>query len=199
MNSYADLLRVVIIPAQALMHQIITLWGGKAPHQRGSIPGGNPVKPTSDVIENTLSRIATFRTTLDIAAPVIWNYLTANAAQLSTLGPGSGSFISMGGFQDPTSSSGTSNMPLTIPRGVILKPSTAPVPFDPTQIIEDTTFSWYNQPTPENVIGEQTPVPDKTNSAAYTWGKAPKYSGQFCETGPLAESMSPASIRHSGR
>ena len=39
-NSYADLLRVVIIPAQALMHQIITLWGGKAPHQRGSIPEG---------------------------------------------------------------------------------------------------------------------------------------------------------------
>jgi Ni,Fe-hydrogenase I large subunit len=144
------------------------------------------VKPTADVIENTLSRIATFRTTLDIAAPVVWNYLTANASLLAGLGPGTGSFISMGGFQDPTSSSGTSNMPLTIPRGVILNPSTTPVPFDPTQIIEDTTFSWYNQPTPENVIGEQTPVPDKTNSAAYTWAKAPKYNGQFCESGPLA-------------
>src|SRR5208282_986133 len=185
-NSYADLLRVVIIPAQALMHQIITLWGGKAPHQRGSIPGGNPVKPTGDVIEQTLSRIATFRTTLDIAAPVIWNYFTANAGTLAALGSGTGSFISMGAFQNPTTKSGTSNMPLTLPRGVILYPSTTPVPFDPNQITEDTSLSWYNQPSPEAVIGEQTPVPDMTNANAYTWGKAPKYNGQFCEVGPLA-------------
>jgi hydrogenase large subunit len=185
-NSYADLLRVVIIPAQALMHQIITLWGGKAPHQRGSIPGGNPVRPTADVIEQTLARIATFRATLDIAAPVIWNYFTANAALLSGLGSGPGNFISLGAFQNPTTSSGTTNMPLTLPRGVILSPSTSPVPFDPTQIIEDTSFSWYDQPSPEAVIGEQTPVPDMSNSQAYTWGKAPKYNGQFCESGPLA-------------
>jgi len=183
-NSYADLLRVVIIPAQALMHQIITLWGGKAPHQRGSIPGGNPVRPTSDVIEQTLSRIATFRTTLDIAAPVIWNYFTANAASLAALGPGPGNFISLGGFQDPTN--GTTNMPLTLPRGVILNPSTTPVPFDPTKITEDTSLSWYNQPSPESFIGEQTPVPDMSIPNAYTWSKAPKYDGQFCESGPLA-------------
>ena len=183
-NSYADLLRVVIIPAQALMHQIITLWGGKAPHQRGAIPGGNPVRPTADVIEQTLARIATFRTTLDIAAPVIWNYFTANAAQLAALGPGPGSFISMGGFQDPTN--GTTNMPLTLPRGVILNPSTTPVPFDPNMITEDTTLSWYDQSSPQNLIGEVTPVPDMSVANAYTWAKAPKYNGQFCESGPLA-------------
>jgi len=187
-NSYADLLRLVIIPAQALMHQIITLWGGKAPHQRGSIPGGNPVAPTADVIEQSLARIASFRTTLDIAAPVIWNYVTANAATLAALGQGNGNFISMGSFPDPTTSSGTTNMPLTIPRGVILSgTSTTPVAFDPTKITEDTSLSWYNQtPSVQAVIGEQTPIPDMSNPSAYTWGKAPKYDGQLCEVGPLS-------------
>ena len=188
-NNYADLLRVVVIPAQAYMHQIITLWGGKAPHQRGSVPGGNPVRPTADVIVNTQERIAEFRRILDIAAPVIWNYFTANALELSGLGPGPGGFISMGGFQDPTTSSGTSMMPLTIPRGVVLSPGSAPVPFDPTQITEDTSLSWYDQPSPTPVIGEQTPVPDMSKPNAYTWAKSPLYSGQHVETGPLAREI----------
>src|SRR5208283_3995986 len=46
---------------------------------------------------------------------------------------------------------------------------------------------WYNQsPSVQAVMGEQTPVPDMTSTTAYTWGKAPKYNGQFCESGPLA-------------
>ena len=185
-SSYADLLRVVALPAQALMQQIITLWGGKAPHQRGAIPGGNPVRPASDVIEQTRARIENFRTTLDIAAPVIWNYFTANATQLSSLGAGPGNFVSMGAYPDPTTSGGTSSMPLTIPRGVITYPSTVPSPFDPDQIIEDTSMSWYDQPSPEKVIGEQTPKPDMSNSQAYTWAKAPRYNGNPTESGPLA-------------
>jgi hydrogenase large subunit len=188
-NSYADLLRVVIIPAQQYMHQIITLWGGKAPHQRGAIPGGNPVRPTADVIEKSRARIAEFRTILDIAAPVIWNYFTANALALSELGAGPGSFISMGGFQDPTSSGGTKTMPLTLPRGVVLYPSTTPVAFDPTQITEDTSQSWYDQSSPSPVIGEVTPVPDMSNSSAYTWAKSPLYAGQHAEVGPLAREI----------
>jgi Ni,Fe-hydrogenase I large subunit len=77
-------------------------------------------------------------------------------------------------------------MPLLIPRGVITNPNTTPAPFDPTKITEDTSLSWYNQPTPEAVIGERTPVPDMTNPNAYTWAKAPKYNGLSCESGPLA-------------
>ena len=56
-NSYADLLKWVIIPAQAMMHQLITLWGGKAPHQRGAVPGGNPVRPTADVIVKSMALV----------------------------------------------------------------------------------------------------------------------------------------------
>ncbi len=183
-TNYADLLSVVAIPAQALMHQIITLWGGKAPHQRGAIPGGMPVRPSSDVIESTIARIQEFRTTLDIAAPIIWNYLTANATQLSSLGAGPGNFISMGGFQDPTN--GTTNMPLTIPRGVITYPSTTAESFDPANITEDTSESWYDQSTPLPVTSEPPPQPDMSNPNAYTWAKSPRYNGNMTETGPLA-------------
>jgi hydrogenase large subunit len=185
-NGYADLLRRFIIPAQQYMNQTITLWGGKSPHPRATIPGGNPVKPTTDVIEQTRVRIAQARALTDIIVPVVWNYLTADATQLGSLGQGPGNFISMGAFPDPTTANGTSKMPFLIPRGVITYPNTTPVAFDPTKITEDTSLSWYRQSTPESVLGEQTPFPDMSSSPAYTWTKAPRYDGLVCESGPLA-------------
>jgi Ni,Fe-hydrogenase I large subunit len=185
-NSYADLLKWVIIPAQAYMHQLITLWGGKTPHQRGSVPGGNPVRPTPDVIVQSKAKLSEFRKIVDVAAPIIWNYLTARAVELSSLGTGTGNFVSMGAFQDPTTSNGTDKMPSILPRGVILYPNTTPVPFDPSQITEDTSQSWYDQASSTPVIGEQTPVPDMSKAGAYSWAKSPRYGGSVCEVGPLA-------------
>lgn len=185
-SSYLDLLHEVVIPAQQYMHQTITLWGGKAPHQRGSIPGGNPVRPTADVVEQTRERVRKLRAVVDAVAPTIWNYFTANATGLGALGPGTGSFLSMGGFPDPTTSSGTANMPLVFPRGVITYPGGTPVPFDPGQITENVDQSWYDQSSTVPVVGEQAPVTDMSKSGAYTWGKAPSYNGAACESGPLA-------------
>jgi len=185
-SGYADLLRQFIIPAQQYMNQTITLWGGKTPHPRATVPGGNPVKPTTDVVEQSRAKIVQARALTDVVVPLIWNYLTSNAAQLGTIGHGPGNFISMGAFPDPTTSSGTNKMPFLIPRGVIRFPGTSPGTFDPSKITEDTSLSWYNQPTPQAVIGEQTPVPDMSGSPAYTWTKAPAYDGIACESGPLA-------------
>ena len=184
--GYPDLLRQFIVPAQQYMNQAIALWGGKTPHPRATVPGGNPVKPTNEVIEETRTRIAQARALTDLIVPVVWNYLTANAAQLSALGSGPGNFISMGAFPDPTSGSGTGKMPLLIPRGVMTFPSSAPKAFDPTQITEDASLSWYNQPAKQSVMGEQSPSPDMSNSRAYTWTKAPGYNGVACESGALA-------------
>jgi Ni,Fe-hydrogenase I large subunit len=186
MNGYADLLRQFVVPAQQYMNQTITLWGGKTPHPRATVPGGIPVRPTADVIGQTKARISSARALTDVIVPIVWNYLTANAAQLNAIGHGPGNFISMGAFPDPTTSGGTGKMPLLIPRGVIKYPGTSPSPFDPSRITEDTSLSWYKQPTPEGVIGEQTPVPDMSSAPAYTWSKAPSYDGMSCESGPLA-------------
>ena len=185
-SSYADLLRQFIVPAQQYMNQAITLWGGKTPHPRATVPGGNPKRPTTDVIEQTRVKVAQSRALTDIILPVVWNYLTSNATELGALGHGPGNFISMGAFSDPTTSAGTGKMPLLIPRGVITFPGTTPAPFDPNKITENTSLSWYDQPTTQSVIGEQSPSPDMSSSPAYTWTKAPMYDGMVCESGPLA-------------
>ena len=185
-HSYADLLRLVVLPAQAYMHQTITLWGGKAPHQRGSVPGGNPVRPTADVIASTREKVRAFRATVDAVAPVIWNYLTNNAVKLSRMGSGTGNFISMGGFPDPTTSGGTDSMPLTLPRGVITNGNSVPGQFDPGKVTEGVDYAWYDQPSSSPVAGEQLPVPDMSKAGAYSWGKSPMYGGVACECGPLA-------------
>ena len=186
LSGYADLLREFIVPAQQYMNQAITLWGGKTPHPRATVPGGNPVIPTADVIEQTRSKVSQARALTDMIVPVVWNYLTANAAQLGALGHGPGNFVSMGAFPDPTTSSGTDRMPMLIPRGVITYPGTTPSLFNPNKITESTSLSWYNQPATQAVVGEQSPVPDMSSSPAYTWTKAPRYDGMVCETGPLA-------------
>lgn len=188
-NNYADLLKWAVIPAQAYMHQLITLWGGKTPHQRASVPGGNPVRPTSEVIVQSKTKISSMRTIVDIVAPVVWNALTANALALSAIGPGPGNFISFGAFPDPTTSSGTSNMPLVLPRGVITGPSLTPAPFDPTKVSEVVANSWYDQATSLPFTSEPTPVPDQTNTSAYSWAKSPRYAGNPIECSPLAREL----------
>lgn len=185
-NSYPDLLKWVIIPAQRLMHQLITLWGGKTPHQRGTIPGGNPVRPTPEIVAESIAKVSEFRKILDVAAPVIWNFVTLRASALAGLGSGTGNFLSLGAFPDPTTSSGTDRMPLALRRGVIMAPSTAPIPFDPSQVTEDTSLSWYDQPSSVPVIGEQLPVPDMSKPGAYSWAKSPRYMGKPAEVGPLS-------------
>ena len=188
-NSYADLLKWAIIPAQAYMHQLITLWGGKTPHQRATVPGGNPLRPTYEVIQQSRENISNFRTILDVVAPVIWNALTSDAITLAALGPGPGNFISMGAFPDPTKAGGTSGMPMVLPRGVITGQGASPASFDPTKITESTQYSWYDQPDSTAVIGEQTPVPDMSKPGAYSWAKSPRYGGEPTESGPLAREM----------
>ncbi len=185
-STYQDLLRTVIIPAQQYMNQAITLWGGKSPHQRASVPGGNPVKPSADVVTKTREKIRLFRSAVDAVAPVVWNYLTSKATELGGLGVGHGNFISAGGFPDPTSAHGTDRMQLLIPRGVITFPGSTPSQFDPANIAEGTSYSWYHQSGSAQVTQGQGPAPDMSNPGAYTWVKTPTYGGALCETGPLA-------------
>jgi type IV pilus assembly protein PilY1 len=54
------------------------------------------------------------------------------------------------------------------------------------QIAEQVTYSWYDQSTNtlKPAAGETTPIYPK--SGAYSWLKAPRYSAQAYEAGPLA-------------
>ena len=187
-NNYADLLHWVIIPAQQYMHQIITLWGGKAPHQRASVPGGNPVRPTAEVIEQTRMRINQFRAILDVAAPIVWNYLTSNAVQLSPWALEPAISFRWESFPDPTTSAGTGNMPLTIPRGFISYPNTTPESFDPANMTEDISqvLVWWWSADRLSTNWRTNPLPDMSISGAYTWAKSPRYKGLATESGPLA-------------
>ena len=77
-------------------------------------------------------------------------------------------------------------MPSILPRGVLLYPSKTPVSFDPSQITENVSYSWYNQAISLPVTEEQPPVPDMSNPSAYSWAKSPRYNGNPSEVGPLS-------------
>jgi Ni,Fe-hydrogenase I large subunit len=191
-NNYADLLKWVVIPAQRLMHQIITLLGGKTPHQRGSIPGGNPVRPDTGTIEQIMERVLELRKITDVTIPFIWNFVTERTSTLAALGSGTGNFLSMGMQPDPTTS-GTSHIPYIFKRGVILDSTTAKLgataPFNPESITENVDKSWYDQAGTLKVFEEEPPKPDMSKAEAYGWTKSPMYEGKACEVGPLSRGL----------
>ncbi len=57
-TDYASLLKWAVIPAQAYMHQLITLWGGKTPTRGGRSREGtrSGLRPTSSSSRRTRSR-----------------------------------------------------------------------------------------------------------------------------------------------
>ena len=59
--------------------------------------------------------------------------------------------------------------------------------FDPTRIVEDTTYSRYKDASvlpPHQGVTDPNAAPD---DSAYSWAKAVRYDGQAAETGPLAD------------
>ena len=61
-------------------------------------------------------------------------------------------------------------------------------------ILEQTAYSWYTDSAVNPSKGVTQPAPDKTG--AYSWVKAPRYSGAPYETGPLARMWMDGSYRN---
>jgi len=62
-------------------------------------------------------------------------------------------------------------------------------PLDLSQITEQVKNSWYEDPTSglHPSSGKTAPEPEKSNG--YSWIKAPRYGGNVCEVGPLAQML----------
>ncbi len=110
-------------------------------------------------------------------------------AKLHRLGKGHPNFVSFGAHEIPARTdlkcaSGGSHL---FPQGFFEKDRISP--FDQEKITEDVTFSHFkSQGDPRHPFEEATvPETPRSDSEAYSWGKAPRYGGHPAETGPLAE------------
>ncbi len=158
-------------------HQMVALFGGRAPHAIGLVPGGITTVPTKD-------RIKKFRKLLGEAEDFIndvWSHHVVAVAktfpEYFKLGKYE-NFLSYGAFEQDNE-----NKTFTFDRGAVT--GDRKLDFTTEVITENVRYGKYRDGSDLHPFkGETLPSPDKKDG--YTWIKAPRYKDLPMEVGPLA-------------
>lgn len=162
------------INASEKCHQILALFGGKAPHQHSFVHGGVAVAPTTDKVTQALSLIREVRAFVDRCLMPDTELIAHCYSDYFHIGITPGRFLSFGLFRF-----GNKNNQI-LWRGGVQEDSHLKEPrLDLIQ--EDIARAWYHRTKWSNEI---TPAPHKPE--AYSWTKAVLYQGHHFEGGPLA-------------
>jgi len=163
-------------------HQLLTVFGGKMPHNVGTMPGGVISTLGPDKIAGFLWRLNEIRDFINASyIPDVLDVAKAYKDNFK-IGKGCQNYISYGGF--PLNSSGSE---MLFDQGIIMNGSKEPK-VDISKIREDITSSWYDGPNGVDPYDEETkPSPKKKD--AYSFLKSPRYDGKVCEVGPLARML----------
>jgi hydrogenase large subunit len=170
-------------------HEMIAVFGGKAPHNHGVFVGGATTRATADKIvelKNILYDSARFIEEVTIPdVGVIAQYYP----EYYGMGGGRGNFLSYGCFNDYPSL-GTLYLDPAVKTGDEIRA------LDPARITEDIDFSWYtgelNQYSPMQIV----PMDDMDKPEAYSFIKSAKAGNTHFEVGSLARQWLSGAYRH---
>ena len=161
------------IEASLLCHQCIALFGGKAPHQHGIVPGGAAVSPRSDLILKAMANLDIINTFLEQCLARDAELLSGRYEDYFAQGAGPSNYLSFGLYTEPATGEAL------VPGGAVYDGTRHPL--DLNLISLDVDHSWF---VTGDSAGETRPAPDKPEG--YSWVKAPRYQGKVMEVGPLA-------------
>ncbi len=164
------------IHAAEKSHQILALFGGKAPHQHSFLPGGAAVAPTADKINHALAL------THDIHE-FVQRYMLPDTELIARcyedyfhIGKTLGRFLSFGLFRFGNKNNHLLWKPGILNDGLLTNPQ--------LDYIHENISRAYFEQAKWMKEDEVRPAPHKPG--AYTWTKAILYQGQHYEGGPLA-------------
>jgi hydrogenase large subunit len=162
-------------------HEMGAIFGGRMPLAPAYIPGGFTSVPTS-------AQVTKFKTYLNELITFIRNvYLpdvTALAGAYSDyyqVGGGYRNLLAFGVFE--LTNDGASKL---LKPGQVARGATTVSAVNTTAITEKVKYSWYADSTNNYTPANGATVPQQPKGEAYSWLKAPRYSGQPYETGALA-------------
>lgn len=180
-QHYLDALKM-----QVKAKKLSAIFGGKQPHQSSIITGGVTKLPS-------LTDIALFRTMLNEQISFINNTYVNDVINLGTgplytlatsnVGVGYQNYLSYGGFPEADGS-------FLYPEGAIVNgtlTASSRTAIEPN-ITEDVTKAWYLSSTGGHP-SQTTQQFDLNKTGAYTFVKAPRFSNQPMEVGPLARML----------
>jgi len=165
--------------------EMLSIFGGKMPHNCAIMPGGVTEVPTIDKITSFLWRLNEIRDFIDnVYIPDVLA-VAESYSDYFEIGRGCGNLLSYGSFDLDVNETDLTKRQRLLKQGTVstgLKLGE----LDTNKITEEVKHSWYadygngRHPT----RGETEPEPGKTD--AYSWIKSPRYEGKVYEVGPLA-------------
>jgi len=168
------------IHLSAKAHQLVAIWGAKAPHQQTILPGGIAEKPNAEKINMFFSILKEIQTFVEEKyIPDVYT-VAQYYPDYYEIGKGYGNLITYGMF------------PLTDNKSPLLKPGFAEnfsqeaKSIEPKLITEEVTNSFYQEGDTGRHPYEEKTIPDDQKPGAYSWIKAPRYQDKPFEGGPLA-------------
>jgi len=162
-----------------IAHAAFAVFGGKAPHGHGIVPGGASMEVDADKVNRYRGYMREILSFIDDVLIPDVTMIKERYPEYIQLGKGNDNYVSVGGFPSPEGST-------LFPQGVILQGKRES--FAEKHVTEDVTNAWYKPHGPLHPMEEDT-VPDRSQVKGYTWVKSPRYRGQPVEAGPLARAI----------
>ncbi|MBA7649022.1 Periplasmic [NiFeSe] hydrogenase large subunit [subsurface metagenome] len=161
--------------------EMLSIFGGKMPHNVGIVPGGVTEHPTEDKITNFLWRLNEIHDFVDN------NYIpdviavAKGYSDYFEIGKGCRRVVAYGGFDLPAGK---------LFKAGVVSPDLQLEPFTKENITEDVKHSWYADSSSGKNPAQGQTKPELKKKEAYSFIKSPRYKGQVCELGPLARMVS---------
>jgi hydrogenase large subunit len=186
---------------QRTLHEVLAIFGAKAPHHMTTAPGGVTLQPTVDHIARALTRLVEvsnwigatenvpavidnvaqgkFDPSLGSALhDIVGMIMAAKEMGADGWGEGPNRFLSFGVYD---LADGSSFEPAGFFDGSRVRP------LDERKITEDVKHSWYTDDSGGMYVGDEPPLkPAYGKGGAYSWAKSPRYGRLAAEAGPLA-------------
>jgi len=161
--------------------EMLSIFGGKMPHNVSIVPGGVTEQLTEDKITNFLWRLNEIRDFIDntyipdvIAVAKVYD-------DYFGIGAGCKRLLSYGGFDLPAGK---------LFKSGVVSPDLQLEPFAKENITEDLKHSWYTDSGSGKNPAQGQTQPELKKKEAYSFLKSPRYTGNVCEVGPLARMVS---------
>ncbi len=172
---------VQALEIRRLAHEAGAIFGGRLPHTVAYEFGGVTTVPTAAQVEQYRSLLNVITAFIDDVLIPDVELLASVYPQYFQIGRGYGNLLAFGVFD--LDAAGSSKL---LRRGRVANGATNVQSIDLSAIMEQTKYSWYNDARTGRNPSQGVTQPNATKTGAYSWLKAPRYSGAAYETGPLA-------------
>jgi len=168
--------------------EMLSIFGGKMPHNMSVVPGGVTEVVTVDKITSFLWRLNELKEFIDnIYVPDVLAVAQAYGDYLE-IGRGCGNLLSYGSFDLDGSNPDLTKRERLLKQGRV-SADLKWQPLDPGKIAEYVACSWYDDSSNGLSPTQGETRPSEGKAGAYSWIKSPRYEGKVYEVGPLARIM----------